>query len=82
MKSQQFRTWEKHLESAFMPGETVGLDESMIKSFHKNIQGKMKIIWKSCPVGNEINYMVDGHSKIVVNIEFYEGKDEMQEKSK
>ena len=37
-------TVDEHLESAFLPRETVVLDESMIKSFHKNLQGKIQII--------------------------------------
>lgn len=63
-----------------MPGEAVGLNESMIKSLHKNLQGKIKFTWKPCPIENKVNNMADGHYKILVKFELYEGEDEMQEK--
>ena len=51
-----------------------------MKSFHKNLQRKIKIIWRLHPIRNEITYMVNGQFKIVVKFELYESKDKMQEK--
>ena len=47
----------------------------MIKSFHHNLKGKIKIIWKPRPVGNEIKNLSDGATNIVHNMELYERKD-------
>ena len=44
--------------------DTACSNESITKSFHKNLLGKIKIVGKTCPIGNEINNMADGHSKI------------------
>ena len=49
----------------------------MIKSFHHNLKGKIKIIWKPRPVGNEIKNLSDAATNIVLNMELYEGKDIM-----
>ena len=49
----------------------------MIKSFHHDIKGKVKIIRKSRPVGNEIRNMSDALSHIVMNLVLYEGKELM-----
>ena len=67
-------------EEVFIPGEYLVLDESMVKSFHRNLQGKMKIIRKPRPVGNEFKNVCDGHTQIVLFLELYEGKDLMKEK--
>ena len=49
-------------KKAFAAGTYVVLDESMIKSFHLNLKGKMKIICKPRPIGNEIKNMSDGNT--------------------
>ena len=67
----------EQLESAITPGNVVTLDESMIKSFHKNLKGKIKIRRKPRPVGNEIKDMSDARTNIVVKLEMYEGKEDM-----
>ena len=46
----------------------------MIKSFHRNLKGKIKIIRKPRPIGNEIKNLSDVMSNIVLNLELYEGK--------
>lgn len=46
------------IESAFMHGDTVCLDESMVKSLHK-YQRKIKVIWKPQPIRNEPNNMTN-----------------------
>ncbi len=40
--------------NALSPGDHLCLDESMIKAYHKDLTGKVKIIRKPRPVGNEI----------------------------
>ena len=67
-------------QNAITPGTYLTLDESMIKSFHRNLKGKIKIIRKPHPIGNEIKNMADAVTKIVMNMELYEGKEYMKEK--
>ena len=66
------------LTKVFTPGKYVTLDESMIKSFHRNLKGKIKR--KPRPVGNEIKDVADAATNIVTRMELYEGKDDMREK--
>ena len=40
----------ERLKNPFIPGDVV-LDESMVKSFHRNLKGKLKIIRMPCPIG-------------------------------
>ena len=61
--------------NAIHPGTYLTLDESIIKSYHRNLKGKIKIIRKPRSTGNEIKNMCDGMSQIVINLELYEGKD-------
>ena len=51
----------------------------MIKSFHQNLKGKIKIM-KPRPTGNEIKNLSDAVSNIVLNLELYEGKEIMSGK--
>ena len=62
------------------PGSYITLYESMIKSFHRNLCGKIKIIRKPRHVGNEVKNLVDAASQIVLNLELYEGKEPMSTK--
>ena len=61
-------------KKAFAAGTYVVLDESMVKSFHRNLKGKMKIIRKPRPIGNEIKDMSDGVTNIATVLELYEGR--------
>ena len=70
----------KNLKDAVRPGTFLTLDESMIKSFHHDLKGKIKIIRKPRPIGNEIKNMSEAASNIVLHLELYEGKDVMQNK--
>ena len=53
----------------------------MIKSFHHDLKGKIKIIRKPRSVGNKIKNMSDALSHIVMNLELYEGKELMTDKT-
>ena len=64
----------KNFQSSLAPGFYVTLDENMIKSFHRNLKEKIKIIRKPRPIGNEIKNLSDVMSNIVLNLELYEGK--------
>ena len=44
-------------KQAVTPGSFITLDESTIKSFHHDLKGKIKIICKPRPIGNEIKNM-------------------------
>ena len=65
---------------AFNPGDTICLDESMVKSFHHDLKGKMKLIWKPRPIGNEFKNASDARTNIVATLELYEGRELMAEK--
>ena len=52
----------------------------LMKSFHRNLHDKIKIIWKSRPVGNEVKNLANAASQIVLNLELYEGKEPMSAK--
>ena len=69
-----------NLLQALTPGNIITLDESMIKSYHRNLKGKIKIKRKSRPIGNEIKDLADARSCIAVKLELYEGKETMKEK--
>ena len=64
----------KNFQSSLAPGFYVTLDESMIKSFHRNLKGKIKIIRKPRPIGNEIKNLSDAMSNIVLNLELYKAR--------
>ena len=67
-------------QKALAPGSFITLDESMIKSFHRNLHGKIKILRKLRPVGNGVKNLADAASQIVLNLELYEGKEPMSTK--
>ena len=52
----------------------------MIKSFHIDLKGKMKIIRKPCPIGNGCKNFYNTKLKILLNIELYEGHEFMADK--
>ena len=62
-------------QAALRPGDFLCLNESMVKPFYKHFKGKIKIIWKPCPIGNKFKTLCDARSKIVLYAELYEGKD-------
>ena len=47
----------QHLLHVLTPGKFITLDELMIKSYHKNLKGKIKIKCKPRSIGNEIKDM-------------------------
>ena len=68
-------------KQAVTSGSFITLDKSMIKSFHHDLKGKIKIICKPRPIGNEMKNMSDVISKIVLHLELYEGRDTMCDKT-
>ena len=54
------------------PGSYLTLGESVIKSYHRNLNRKIKIIRKPRLIGNEMKNMLDAMSQIVINLELYE----------
>ena len=69
-----------NLMIAFTPGDHVCVDESMIKSFHKKLNGKVKIMRKPRPIGSEIKDISDSRTNIVFCMELHEKKEVMQRK--
>ena len=68
------------VKQAVVAGDLLCIEESMVKSFHRNLKGKMKIIRKRRPIGNELKTVCDGRSNIVLHIELYERKELMKNK--
>ena len=69
-----------NLKIAFTPGDHICVDESMIKSFHKKLNGKVKIMRKPRPIGSEIKDISDSRTNIVFCMELHEKKEVMQRK--
>ena len=67
-------------QKALAPESYITLDESMSKSFHRKVRGKIKIIRKPRPVRNEVKNLADAASHIVLNLELYKGKEPMSTK--
>ena len=63
-----------NFQKSVSPGSFFTLDKSMVKSFHHNLKGKIKIIHKPRPIDSEIKNMADGLSNIVLKMELYEAK--------
>ena len=55
-------------QSSLAPVSYITLDESTIKSYHRNLKGKIKIICKPRPVGNEIKNLSDSASNTVLKL--------------
>ena len=74
--NQQISKFLESVNSQFQtcltPGSDVPLDKSLIKSFHHNLKGKIKIIQEPRPIGNKIKNLSDTATNIVLNMEFYE----------
>ena len=68
------------LSTFITPGSFITLDETMIKSFDHDLKGKIEIIRKPRPIGNEMKNISDGISKIVYHLKLYEGRDVMCDK--
>lgn len=62
----------KNLLQSLPPRNKVTLDKSMIKAYHRNLKGKIKIKRKPRPIGNEIKDMADARSNIAMKLELYE----------
>ena len=67
-------------KSVLSAGSQITIDESMIKAFHRNLPGKVKIRRKPRPVGNEVYDLCDSLSMIVLHIEFNQGKENNKKK--
>ena len=65
----------KVFKKALLPGHTIYLGESMAKSFHCGLKGKMKITRKPRPIGNEFKNLSDAWTNAVTHLELYEGRD-------
>ena len=70
----------EHLQTAMRPGDFLCLDESVVKAFHKNLKGKIKIIRKPRPIGNVFKTLCDARSKIVLYMELHKLKEIIQKK--
>ena len=69
-----------HLKTAMRAGEVLCVGESMLKSYHRGLNGKMKIIRKPRPIGNELKTVSDASTHIVLHIELHEHKEDMADK--
>ena len=69
-----------NLKRAMRAGRILCGDESMIKAYHRGLNGKMKIIRKPCPIGNELKTVSNAAMHIVLHMELHEPKEDMAEK--
>ena len=67
-------------QSALTPGSDLTVDESMISSRHRNLEGKKKIKRKPRPIGVEIKNLCDSRSMINLVLEKNESKERMAQK--
>ena len=67
-------------KTAIIAGNILVLYESIVKSFHKGLKEKMKIIRKLRPIGNEFKIVCDEYTQIVLHFELHEGDQYMQNK--
>ena len=61
-------------------GSVLCIDESMLKSFHRGLNGKMKIKRKPRPIGNEFKSVSDAATHVVLHLELHESKEDMADK--
>ena len=67
-----------NLKRAMRAGGVLCVDES-IKAYHRSLNGKMKIIRKTRPTGNELKTVSDAATHIVLDMELHEPKEDMAE---
>ena len=63
-----------NLKTAMRAGNVLCVDESMIKAYHKGLNGKIKII------RNELKTVSDAATHIMLHMELHEPKEDMAEK--
>ena len=68
------------LKRAMRAGDVLCVDELMIKAYYRGLNGKMKIIRKPGPIGNEHKAVSDASTHIVLHMELHEPKEDMAEK--
>ena len=69
-----------NLKRAMRAGGVLRVDESMIKAYHRGLNGKMKIIRKPRSIGNKLKTVSDAATHIVLHMELHEPKEDMAEK--
>ena len=69
-----------NLKRAMRAGDVLRVDESMIKAYHRGLNGKMKIIRKPRSIGNKLKTVSDAATHIVLHMELHEPKEDMAEK--
>lgn len=67
-------------QAALTPGSNLTVDESMIASRHKKLEGKKKIKRKPRPIGVEIKNLCDSKTMINLVLEKNESKERMAQK--
>ena len=69
-----------NLKGAMRAGEVLCTEELMVKAFHKDFNGMMKIISKLQPISNELKTMSDASTHIVLHINLHKPKEDMADK--
>ncbi|KAK3247720.1 hypothetical protein CYMTET_42790 [Cymbomonas tetramitiformis] len=72
------RKWNQQVESVITPGSGLVVDESMARWLGVGMPGLMVVLRKPTPVGREAHTTADNSTKIIVRVEFYEGKERMK----
>ena len=71
---------KKNLKTSMQAGDVLCFDETMIKAFHKGINGKMKIVRKLRLIGNELKTVSNTNTHIVLHMRLHKVKVEMADK--
>ena len=69
-----------NLKRAMRAWDVLCVDESMIEAYDRGLNGKIKIIRKPHPTGNELKTVSDAATHIVLHMELHELKEDMAEK--
>ena len=74
------KTVTVNLKGAMRAGEVLCIEELMVKAFHKDLNGMMKIISKPQPISNELKTVSDASAHIVLHTDLHEPKEDMADK--
>ena len=67
---------KSQFQTCLTPCSYLTLDKFMIKSFHRNLKRKIKIIWEPRPIGKKIKNLSEAAINIALNMKL----DDIKEK--
>ena len=66
--------------TAMKDGGVLCIDKSMLKSYHKGLNGLMEIRRKHRPIGNELKTMSNASTHVALDMELHVSNEDMQHK--